>query len=286
MFLLSGIAEFNIFGATIPLYGPFGILAFLLGMLLCLITAGAFGLRKGDAAYIYLFGSIGALLFSKLFYLLVSINRIVADISAHGFKVLTDVYLTHGMSFYGGVLGAILGVIITCRIFGLHASDSFNCLVPAFILSHSVFNIEAFLSGFGFGNPTHSNFSVIYKSSAYAPNGEQLIPVQLIESAFELLLAAVLLITALAVTKKASGRSVIRATHPGWYTSVQTGNKNGFLVLGLYFLLYGCFRFALGFFRGDAACIFLMFSVTQWLSIAAVISGIILILFSHIDNRI
>ncbi len=287
MFLLSGITSFEIFGRAIPIYGTFAVLGFLAALVFCLLTAPTFGINRDDISYICVFGGVGAVIGAKLLYMLVSINQIVADVSAQGFKVLLDVYLPGGMVFYGGLLGAFLGALLGCHFFGLSLRSLFPCLIPGFALAHGISRLGCFFAGCCYGTHTAGRFSVIYKNSAFAPNGQPLVPVQLIESCFEILLAIVLLLSALVLTKKAAGRSVIRTTHPGWYASVQTSNKNGFLIFGLYLLFYGVFRFALEFFRGDEIRGFIgLLSTSQWISIAAVVTGLALVIYSNIDNRI
>ncbi|MDD3232245.1 MAG: prolipoprotein diacylglyceryl transferase [Clostridia bacterium] len=236
----------EIFGSSIPMFG------------LC-ATIGA---AAGILLYIFLLKKykIPTIQQNKLFILLPFVIiggvffAIVADKIAHWGE--SPWYMPEGITFAGGLLG---GFFIYTLLYGIvvdkkYKNFIFNTqpLVAPFLVVHSIGRIGCFCAGCCYGCPT--NFLGVYfpeGSLAYLQYGNvAVLPTQLIESAFLMLMAIVVLF----VIKK--------------------------YIIPTYFLSYGIFRFFLEFFRGDNRGSFLgVFSPSQIYSIIFLTIGIVFLIY-------
>ena len=149
-----------------------------------------------------------------------------------------------GMVFYGGFLGACIGLLIYTRfsksVERRIAFDLFAVCIPLF---HMFGRIGCFLSGCCYG--TESKFGFVIHGNTLVPevNDVRRLPVPLIEGACNLVIFLVLL----------------RLFHKG--------KEKGKMIF-YYMLMYPAVRFVLEFFRGDAIRGFLFgLSTSQWISI-------------------
>lgn len=137
-------------------------------------------------------------------------------------------------------------------------------IVPAIPLAHAIGRIGCFLAGCCYGRIVDTPISVCYRNPiGGAPVGVPVFPIQLVESACNILVFVILLI----YTRK----------------RLKAGS-----VLFLYSILYGIERFCLEYFRADEIRgIFLGLSTSQWISIAMIIFGIVgFVLARRRENRI
>lgn len=239
----------TILGREIPLYGLLGVAGLLLGLAFGLWRCPRFGLTRDDGAYIYVFAALGGLLGAKLLYLLTVLPQFIADLSAG--NTLAAKYLTGGLVYYGGVLGAVAGLALSVRWFKKDMPSAFAALTPGLPLMHVVGRVGCHLTGCCYGTITSSPLSVVYSHSAFAPNGVPLLPVQLIEAGAELLIFVFLLL----FTRRKNR----------WAATVPA-----------YLLIYAPVRFVLEFFRGDGVRGFLgPLSTSQVISLLCMAGSII-----------
>ncbi|MBQ8781866.1 MAG: prolipoprotein diacylglyceryl transferase [Oscillospiraceae bacterium] len=237
---------------------PYYILS-VTGAAVTLITAVIFTrLRRtisaADICFMLFYGLVGCLIGSKLLYFIICVDN--AWLSELSFTENTDrlctMIMSGGFIFYGGLAGALVGMIIYCKRFKLPVSESLNTAAPLLPLFHTFGRIGCFTAGCCHGIKYDGLLSVTYKSSPAAPNNIPLFPVQLFEAAGN---AALFIILTVLLFRK--------------------NNRN---LLALYFISYGTMRFILEFFRGDdIRGHFLFLSTSQWISIAAISTGIFLI---------
>ncbi len=185
-------------------------------------------------------GLLGAMIGSKLLYLILSLDEIewsrMTDPSYFGW------YMRGGFVFYGGLAGALLALFAAERLHHLRLRGLLNTVVFAIPLAHGFGRIGCWLTGCCYGIPYSGFGSVVYLKSLTAPNREPLFPVQLLEAVSLFLLSAVLL---------RISRS--RREHN---------------VLAYYILLYSVIRFLLEFLRGDAVRgHWGWLSTSQWISL-------------------
>ena len=147
-----------------------------------------------------------------------------------------------GMVFYGGLLGAIAGVLIWLKRTGRSKEDYLDLVAVAIPLFHAFARIGCFLGGCCFGVESPIGFMYTVDPIAEA-NGVVRFPVQLLESACEALLFIVML--RLFNSEKLKGQLI-------W------------VWLGSYAVV----RFFDEFLRGDAYRGFLgPLSTSQWISL-------------------
>jgi phosphatidylglycerol:prolipoprotein diacylglycerol transferase len=173
-----------------------------------------------------------------------------------------------GLVYYGGFIGAALGVILFARRRGVRILPLGDLVTTALPLGHALGRVGCFLNGCCFGERAPDGWLL---AVAYPPDspawyhqwrlglvpqssaGHSLPvhPVQLYEASANLLLYALLV---------AAYRAKLRDGR----------------VAALYFLTYPVVRFSLEFLRGDQRICLLGFSAAQWTSIALLAGGMAL----------
>ncbi len=233
----------------IPLYGIF----FYIGVLVASISALLLSHKKqmppfdivGSAIYVM----TGALLGSKLLFIAVSFREIIEhEISFLGM-------IKGGFVFYGGLIGGALGLLIYIWQFKLKFFDYADLYATVLPLGHAFGRVGCFFAGCCYGMPYDGFFSHTYTASAgTTPLGVSLLAIQLIEAFFLFLLFFLLLAVFLRQSKKLG------------------------LCCTVYATVYAVLRFVLEFFRGDKERGVLFFSTSQWISLAILISILMLII--------
>lgn len=253
------LPEIEILGRIFPSYGILGVLGVLLGLLYTVLRSPRFGLSRDDGAYIYVFGAVGAVLGAKLLYVLLSLGSIIDDLP-HIFSspsLFVQKYILGGMVFYGGAIGAVLAALLAAHAYKQRLSSFFPVLLPAMALAHSVARVGCFMTGCCYGTPSESPISVAFTRSQIAPNNVPLVPVALIEAIGVFFIFVLLCMCAEKIRKR--------------------GN-----LAYIYIFTYAPMRFVLEFYRGDIIRGSLFgLSTSQWISIAAVIAALAVLLISR-----
>lgn len=245
----------NIFGLSekkIPYYGILGVIGMLCGFIYILIRCKGDKNKLSDVTYTYVWAILFALLGAKILYIITDIPNIISKaMSAQSpiFVILSRI-ATAGFVFYGGLYGSIIGTAIACKYFGLERAKMLDILLPTLPLVHAFGRLGCLSVGCCYGKETSIWPAIVYTHSDYAPNGVNLIPVQLYEAIFEFLMFILLAIL------------LHRFHHLG---------KSSENLLFMYLSLYSIFRFILEFFRGDEIRgIWLGLSTSQWISIITI----------------
>ena len=250
---------------TIPMYGVCGAVGFLAALALIAALAPRVRVDAENAVYLFVFAVIGAMAGAKVLYLLTVAPQLLRDlpmaVSDPGGFIAR--YLSGGFVFYGGLIGGVAVAVLYCRWFRWRPVDYLPALVPAIPLLHAFGRIGCFCAGCCYGIPVP--WGLRFDRSPVAPHGVALLPVQLVESAAEFVLCAVLV--ALALRHPADGRHGSR------------GGRGAWLLLAWYGALYAPLRFGLEFLRGDAVRGFwLGLSTSQWLSLAVFAASLAVLL--------
>ena len=150
-----------------------------------------------------------------------------------------------GFVFYGGLFGAISAVFLISRIKKKPARHLLNYYVPAFPVFHIFGRIGCFFAGCCYGIP--SSFGIVLPEVDAQPR----LPVQLFESAYNLLIVTILLIYEYRCQKR----------------------EKPYNLLTLYLFLYAPYRFIIEFFRGDVLRgTFGLLSTSQWISLISLLA--------------
>ena len=226
----------NLFGLSIPSYGLMMALAFIAAILIAYYRTSKAGLDTDALLTLAIITLTCGLAGSYLLYIFVtySLSEIWGSIVDGSFSV----FKSGGLVFYGGLIVGVLSGWIYLHAKKASFYEYAAVIVPAIPLAHA--------------NPIGG-----------APVGVPVFPIQLVESACNILVFVILLI----YTRK----------------RLKAGS-----VLFLYAILYGIERFCLEYFRADEIRgIFLGLSTSQWISIAMIIFGIVgFVLARRRENRI
>lgn len=246
------MASITILGRVFPLYS----LLTAAGALLAWGYAEWRGRRLGykntaDIELTFLYGSIGAFVGAKLLSILTQIPQICADwpYLRTATAAFMQKYLYAGFVFYGGILGALLGAWLYCRANHIAYGRIERVLLPVCPWIHAFGRVGCFFTGCCYGKSVPWGY--VYHNSAVAPNGIPLLPVQLMEAVFEMLICIVIII----LSKKERRSGTLTA---------------------VYLASYGVFRFIIEFWRGDMYRGFIgALSVSQWIALATIIGIVI-----------
>lgn len=252
----------NLFGLEIPMYAVMALLGAgaisVFCVLQCRFSRRSPRIKTYDIFYMLLYAFIGAVIGSKLLYLLTSVE--VYWIPQLDFwdnmRYWLLLIVGGGLVFYGGLIGALLGALRYVLHFRAPVSAMLDLAFVGVPLFHAFGRVGCFMAGCCFGTEYHGILAATFPENnpGKAPADVELFPIQLTEALLNIILWAVLLV-------------VYRRSSRRWLTS------------GLYLACYGAMRFVLEFFRGDIirGSLFSL-SSSQFISIFIVAAGALLLI--------
>ena len=258
--------SFVLFGREIGTYTVMATIGILIAGWFACRAAKRRGLDSNDMIVTLLFSAIGVFLGSHLLYGLTNLPTIIALIRSpeqvDSFWRLLQwlFYLLGGSVFYGGLLGGLAAGTLYLRHKGLPLGEFGDIAAPAIPLFHCFGRIGCFLGGCCYG--VEVPWGITYSNSLIPQaNGVPRLPVQLIESGFNLLLFLLLYI----LLRKGCFRRRL---------------------LWLYCSIYPAGRFVLEFFRGDTyRGIWLGLSTSQWISLILLLVSLTFWIVHSTRNR-
>lgn len=238
-------------------YGLFIVLGIAAGVLLGYILMRINHLKFDDFIQIVCFVGLGAMAGAKLLYLIVSWESI--DFSRITDPEYFSALMGGGFVFYGGVFGGLLGLYLCGKILHIQVAVYARAAIPVIPVAHAFGRIGCAMAGCCYGVPYDGPGAVVYTESIAAPLNVPLFPVQAVEAAGNLAIAAVLCL----------------------YGEVCRRNSKNPKSLQVYLILYAVFRFALEYVRYDDSerGILLGLSTSQWISIVICIGVIAVEIF-------
>ena len=145
-----------------------------------------------------------------------------------------------GLVFYGGLIGGIIGAILSSRWQRIDIGKVEWCVVPVLPLGHAIGRIGCLLAGCCHGLEYAGPLAV---NNLLIDTGKTYFPIQIVEAVLNLGIFMFLL----------------------WY---KRRMRPTYYILCVYLFLYSILRFILEFFRGDLIRgSFLMLSTSQWISV-------------------
>lgn len=246
--------SFYFFGKEIGTYTILATIGLLVAGWFACRTAKRRGLDDNDMLVTLLISAIGVLVGSHLLYGLTNLPVIILLLRNPGYVqsfshfIELLFYIFGGGVFYGGMLGGLAAGSIYLRHKRLPLRQFADIAAPTIPLFHCFGRIGCFLGGCCYG--VECDWGITYTHSLIPEaNGVCRLPVQLIESGFNLCLFVLLAIL------------------------LRRGRLNGRL-LPLYLCCYPAGRFVLEWFRGDEVRGFLFgMSTSQWISIVLLTVG-------------
>ncbi len=240
---------FEVLGRRVGSYSICAIIGLLLCGVLACHLAKRFQVAYEDVILLMVVIGVSLLIGGHILFGITNTNKLIAlfqNASSYSFKQFVT-YLGMcfgGMVYYGGFLGACVGLLVYTKyskqVERKIAFDLYAVCIPLF---HVFGRIGCFLSGCCYG--MESSFGFVVHGNDLIPeiNDVRRLPVPLIEATCNLVIFFILL--RLFLKGKESGK-----------------------VIFYYMLIYPVVRFILEFFRGDAVRGFLFgLSTSQWISI-------------------
>lgn len=254
------LPSFYIGSLSIRTYG----LCVSFGLIIMALTAFLLGRRYGILLEDIVFGELtalsGAFIGAHIFFALTNIDKLSNGIyifikEKRDFSFLLDLITVYagGMVFYGGLLGGLLFGIIYCKIRKINLGMYSDCFAAAIPLFHAFGRVGCFLSGCCYGIESEFGFTA-HSAIVDSCNHVNRFPVQLLESALNLIIFAVLLYL--------------------FRKRIMEGR-----LIALYLIMYAVVRFFDEFLRGDEyRGIYFFLSTSQWLSLIIFICAVIILI--------
>ena len=177
---------FTVLGIPIRWYG----LILIVAIAVALWLAQQQGRRRGIASEIIADGAIwvgvAALVGGRALYVVQNELGTLAEHPAHIFMVWMG-----GLSFYGGLVGALIALVIFSRRRGISLFGVFDVAAPAAAIGQAIGHVGCLIGGDSSGIRTDLPWAVIYRNpNAMAPQNIPLHPTQ----AYEAILLAALFV--------------------------------------------------------------------------------------------
>lgn len=167
---------FEIFGHPISTFGVMLAVAFLAGTWLTARRMAEIGLDPEGATTMLIYAMVGGIGGSKLYFAI--------DVSLReGIPILQLLLAREGITFYGGLIGAIVLVLIGTRIHKIPTGPFFNCVCLAGAIGQAIGRVGCFLVGDDYGRPTDGPFGIAFPQGA-PPTLDPVHPTQLYEAAW------------------------------------------------------------------------------------------------------
>lgn len=229
---------------TIKLFGKLEIgmygTMFVIGFFLAIFIARKIYkyANKEDILYSAIYAVLGMIVGMKLLFMITKLPKLIRGFSmvaetfdgdTKGLLGFSVSYLLGGNVFYGGLIGAVIGILIYCRIYKVKVkplADLYAIMIP---FVHAFGRIGCFFAGCCYGMEYHGFGAIQFPDNKYIPELSEVprVPTQLIEVVMNFICFGVLL-----------------------YLYKKNKITEGKLV-GCYICYYSVFRFINEFFRGD-----------------------------------
>lgn len=230
----------------IPTYGVLVALGFLAGLAIAIRLARRPGIPPDQVTNLAVYCAMAGIAGAKLFMFLFDLDDYIHNPG----QIFSLETLQAAGVFHGGFLAAFIVAILYMRRQHLPVFPTMDAFAPGIALGQSIGRLGCFAAGCCWGTECDLPWGVRFRSNAASPVplDKTLHPVQLYESAADLLIFAILY------------RHFNRAHRPG-------------SVIGLYLVLYSSARFVIEFFRVHEQPLAGPFSLTQWIALALLALG-------------
>lgn len=125
-------------------YAIFIIAAFSIGLILCKMDNGKYGIKFENIFEAFLFVLPSAIIGARIYYVIFHLEPYIAN--------LLDVFNLRngGLAIYGGIIGAVVCLVIYCKIKKINILDMLDFCTPMLPLGQAIgrwgnfFNVEAY----------------------------------------------------------------------------------------------------------------------------------------------
>ena len=175
---------FHFFGFPISTFGVMMAVGFLVSAWIVARRLAEYRLDPELSSTILIYAMIGGVVGSKLYFAI--------DESLRGDHALMTLLLSRaGITWYGGLIGGTLLVVIATRFHGLPTRVVASCVATAAPFGQACGRIGCFLVGDDYGRPTDGPWGIAFPQGA-PPTTVPVHPTQLYEVAWLLLIGAIL----------------------------------------------------------------------------------------------
>jgi phosphatidylglycerol:prolipoprotein diacylglycerol transferase len=254
---------------TLHSFGLMVALGFLCSyfVIVAMVRRGLFpGLREDDVSRLVVLAMVGGAAGARIAYVC---EHWSAEFAGQPFLEMLR-FDKGGLMFYGGLIGAVVVAGLFLRVGKVPVMRSLDACATALPLGHAFGRVGCFLNGCCFGRACDSPISVTFPAHSPAwwehvgagligrgaPESLPVLPSQLIEAAANLVLFALLV------------RAARRVPREGYLS-------------GVYLVSYAVIRFCTEMLRGDPRMSVMAMSISQFLSVAALVAGAVLIALSR-----
>ncbi len=227
---------FEIFGYPISTFGVMMATGFWVGTWVTAVRMRELGLHPELASSMLIYVMIGGIVGAKLYFAVDTAIR-------QNTSIFPLLFSRDGITWYGGLFGAMLASVIGCRRHHISILTFWNIGALAAPLGHALGRVGCFLVGDDYGRPTDLPWGMAFPRGA-PPTLETVHPTQLYEAAWLLLVTAFL-----------------------WMRR----NRSPFS-LGEYLALNGVGRFVIEFWRINPK-LALGLTEPQWIGLGLLVSG-------------
>lgn len=231
----------------IPTYGVLVALGFLAGLGITLRRARRAGLSQDKVTNLAVYCAMAGIVGAKLFMFLFDLGYYIQNPG----QIFTLETLQAAGVFHGGFIAALVVAVLYMRKQRMPAFPTMDVFAPGVALGQSIGRLGCFAAGCCWGKECDLPWGVRFRSdfAAPVPLGKTLHPVQLYESAADLIIFGILY------------RQFGKSHRPGH-------------VIGWYLVLYSIARFIIEFFREHEQSLIGPFSITQWIALALLLVGL------------
>lgn len=229
---------FHIFGFPVSSFGLMLALGFLVGTWLASRRMEELGVSAELASTMLIYCMIGGVVGAKLYY------AIDTSIRQPGIPFSQLLMSRDGLTFYGGLIGAVIAAVVGTRLHGIPTLAFANSAALAAAVGQAIGRIGCLLVGDDYGRPTDLPWGIAFPEGA-PPTLETVHPTQIYESVWLFGVTALL-----------------------WKRRKQSP-----FLFGEYLMLNGAGRFVVEIWRVNARIGGL--SEAQWIAIALVLGGAI-----------
>ncbi len=243
----------------IPTYGVLVALGFLAGLGITMRLARRAGLPPDQITNLAIYCAMAGIAGAKLFMFLFDFG----DYLHHPEQIFTLETLQAAGVFHGGFIVALLVAVFYIRRQKLPVLGTMDVFAPGVAIGQAIGRLGCFAAGCCWGRECDLPWGVHFRSdfAAPVPLDKALHPVQLYESAADLLIFAFLY-------RRAGQR------HPAGQ------------VIALYLVLYSTARFIIEFFREHEQALVGPFSLTQWLALGLFAVGVVILFLGRLRSSL
>ena len=138
---------FEVHGFVISSFGVLLSVAFLVGTWIAAVGMREQGLDSDKATTLLMYAMLGGIGGSKLYW--------AVDVALRsGDPFFSLLFMRDGITFYGGLIGGTLAVLLGCRIHDVPVRPLATCIAPTLAVSQAIGRVGCFLVGDDYGRVT------------------------------------------------------------------------------------------------------------------------------------